>query len=120
MFCTTSVIVFSPASAADEAKRLTPKSVAVRDLIMRRFSFTARGSDQWCEQVKCQRTDNEDCRENKARLDDTVRQRLGADFLIRAGDFPWTVQQPVTTAEAGHRGGNEVRLIGRKPRQVAD
>jgi hypothetical protein len=39
MFCTVSVTVLSPANAADEAKRLRPKTAAVRDLIMRCSPF---------------------------------------------------------------------------------
>jgi hypothetical protein len=80
----------------------------------------SRFEDQRCKEVKAQRRCNEDRRQDEAEHHEAVWQRAGAGRTVRTGGLARPVNQPIAISEAGKRRRDEIRLIGRERREVAD
>src|SRR6266404_7259762 len=115
---TARVIVLSAATAADEATIEKAKAACARSFLM--GSLRSRVEEHGCNEIEAKGGDDQDCRENEPGPDDPVRQRTRASCAVGASEARGSIDQPITVSEEGYRGSDKPRLIGCKPREVAD
>src|SRR5260370_17334786 len=73
-----------------------------------------------CKEVEAEGGDEENGCEDEAWLDEAIWQRARAGLAIGAGPRRGSVNQPVAVSEERERRGEEVRLVGGKPREIPD
>src|SRR6516225_5841597 len=83
-------------------------------------TFHSRVEKQWRQEIETESSNDQDRRHHEHDPDQPVRQRAGTGFALDADAFRGAMDEPIAGSEKRDRRREEVRLIGRKPGEVAD
>src|SRR5262249_6467331 len=75
---------------------------------------------QWRQDIETESRNDQDRRHHEHDLNQPVRQRADTDLTLDAGAFRGAMDKPIAGSKKRDRRQEEVRLIGRKPGEVAD
>src|SRR3984893_18109570 len=118
MFFTERVIVLSAAIAAGDATTTATKAAWATSLFM--LALRSRGKKEGSDEVEAERGGDEDRCQDEGCLDDAIWQGPRTRFPLGAAAAPRSVNQPIARSQEQECRRDEVGLIRRKPREVAD
>src|SRR5262249_26749740 len=118
MFLTARVTVCSFEEAANEPSIVSANTPGASGLIMGVLQSCVE--QEGYDVVDEKRDDDKRGCHAERNLDEPRRQRADARLALGTRGLRGTMDQPIATAETCERRRDDVRLVRRKPRQVAD